>query len=211
MNRYSLSEDSGTSARRKGRRAKRERILDAAVVEIARRGYHRTTVSHIARRAGVADGTIYLYFAGKEDVLVSVFDRAMQRFIALAREIVEDDGVDAVAKLRRIVELHLSLLGEDRDVAVVFQIEFRHTIHVLELLSRGGIRDYLALIARVVEQGKRERVIRRDVDALFAAKVVFGVLDEMGTDWVLSRKNVRLASRAEPVSELLLGGLVVGR
>lgn len=189
---------------------KRERILDAAVVEIARRGYHRTTVSHIARRAGVADGTIYLYFANKEDVLVSVFARAMQRFIALAREIVEGEGQDAVAKLRGIVELHLSLLGDDRDVAIVFQIEFRHTIHVLELLSRGGIRDYLALIAQVVEQGKREGVFRRTVDALLAAKVVFGVLDEMGTDWVLSRKNVRLVSRAEPVTELLLGGLAVG-
>jgi TetR/AcrR family fatty acid metabolism transcriptional regulator len=192
-----------------GREGKRERILDAAVVEIARRGYYRTTVAHIARRAGVADGTIYLYFTNKEDVLVSVFDRAMRRFSGLAREIVEDEGADAVTKLRRIVALHLSLLGEDRDVAVVFQIEFRHTIHVLELLSRGGIRDYLALIARVVEQGKRERVFRRDVDALFAAKVVFGVLDEMATDWVLSRKNSRLASRAEPVSALLLGGLAV--
>ena len=189
------------------REAKRGRILDAAVVEIARRGYYRTTVSDIARRAGVADGTIYLYFESKEDVLVSIFDRAMQRFIGRARRIVEDGAAGAVEKLRRIVALHLSLLGEDRDLAVVFQIEFRHTLHVLELLSRSGIRDYLALIAQIVERGKREDVFRSDVDALFAAKFVFGVLDEMVTDWVLSRKNVRLAARADPVSELLLGGL----
>lgn len=193
------------------REAKRERILDAAVVEIARRGYYRTTVSHIARRAGVADGTIYLYFKNKEDVLVSVFDRAMQRFIGQARGIVEDGALGAVDKLRRLVALHLTLLGDDRDVAVVFQIEFRHTLHVLEVLSRGGIRDYLALIAQVVEQGTREGVFRPDVDALFAAKAVFGVLDEMVTDWVLSRKNVRLASRADAVSELLLRGLGTGK
>ncbi|MDH3478758.1 MAG: TetR family transcriptional regulator, partial [Gemmatimonadota bacterium] len=85
--------------------------------------------------------------------------------------------------------------------------EFRHTLHVLELLSRSRIRDYLALIARVVQQGKDEGVFQPDVDTLLAAKVVFGVLDEMATDWVLSRKNIRLASRAEPVSDLLLGGL----
>ena len=197
------------SAERK--EAKQQLILDAAVVEIARHGYYRATVSAIARRAGVADGTIYLYFKNKEAILVSVFERAMRRFIEEAREIVEHVGVGAEEKLRRIVELHLSLLGADRDLAVIFQVEFRHTVHVLELLSHGGIRDYLALIARVVEQGKGEGQFRVDVDALFAAKVVFGVLDEMATDWVLSKKNVRLAAQADAVTDFLLGGLRAGR
>ncbi len=186
--------------------AKRERILDAAVLEIARRGYYGTTVSTIARRAGVADGTIYLYFNNKEDLLVSIFERAMGRFDELASRIVEEGDAGAEEKLRRIVDLHLSLLGEDRDLAVIFQIEFRHTVHILERLSRSRLREYLALIARVVEQGKEEGVFRADLDALFTAKVVFGVLDEMATDWVLSGKNTRLASRAEPVSNLLLSG-----
>ena len=187
--------------------AKRERILDAAVLEIARRGYYGTTVSAIARRAGVADGTIYLYFKNKEDVLVSIFERAMQQFNDQARRIMEEGGAGAEDKLRRIVALHLSLLGEDRDLAVIFQVEFRHTLHILERLSRTRIREYLALIARVLEQGKDEGVFKSDLDALFAAKVVFGILDEMATDWVLSRKNTRLESRSEPVSDLLLGGL----
>ena len=186
--------------------AKRERILDAAVLEIARRGYYGTTVSTIASRAGVADGTIYLYFKNKEDLLVSIFERAMGRFNEQARRILEE-AAGADEKLRSIVALHLSLLGEDRDLAVIFQVEFRHTLHILERLSRSRIRDYLALIARVVQQGKDEGVFKNDVDPLFAAKVVFGTLDEMATDWVLSRKNTRLASRADPVSDLLLGGL----
>jgi len=194
------------------REAKRERILDAAVLEIARRGYFRTTVATIASRAGVADGTIYLYFEDKEDLLVSIFERAMRRFTEQARRIVEEDGgtgAGAEEKLRRIVSLHLSLLGEDRDLAVIFQVEFRHTLHILVRLSQSGIREYLALIARVVEEGKDEGIFRRDLDALFAAKLVFGAVDEMATDWVLSRKNTRLASRADPVSDLLLGGLRV--
>lgn len=187
--------------------AKRQRILDAAVVEIARRGYYGTTVSTIARRAGVADGTIYLYFKNKEEILFSIFDRAMRRFIDEARRIVDAAAGDPEQKLRRVIDLHLGLLGEHRDLAVIFQVEFRHTLHVLELLSRSGIRDYLALIARIVEQGKRDGLFRNDVDALFAAKVLFGILDEMATDWVLSKKNTRMASRAQPVSELLLRGL----
>ena len=192
----------------KRKEAKRGQILDAAVLEIARHGYYGTTVSTIARRAGVADGTIYLYFNSKEELLVSVFERAMQRFNEEARQIAADDAAGAEDKLRRLVTLHLSLLGEDRDLAVVFQVEFRHTIHVLELFSRSRIREYLALIARVVEQGKQEGVFKEDVDPLFAAKVVFGILDEMATDWVLSKKNTRLASRSDPVCDLLLGGLL---
>jgi TetR/AcrR family fatty acid metabolism transcriptional regulator len=131
----------------------------------------------------------------------------MRRFIEEARRIADDAGADAEQKLRGIVGLHLSLLGENRDLAVIFQVEFRHTLHVLELFSRSRIHEYLALIAQVVERGKREGVFRRDVDALLAAKVVFGILDEMATDWVLSKKNTRMASRAAPVSEIVLGGL----
>ena len=92
-------------------------------------------------------------------------------------------------------------------MAVIFQVEFRHTLHILERLSHSRMRDYLALIARVVEQGKEEGVFKRDLDALLAAKMVFGILDEMVTDWVLSKKNTRLVSRCEPVNALLLGGL----
>jgi TetR/AcrR family fatty acid metabolism transcriptional regulator len=191
----------------KRREAKRERILDAAVVEIARHGYYGTTVSTIARRAGVADGTIYLYFANKEAILVAIFERAMRRFIDEAQRIVDDDTASADTKLRRVIDLHLSLLGTDRDLAVIFQVEFRHTLHVLELFSRSRIRDYLALIAQVIDQGKREKVFRSDVDALLAAKVVFGTLDETATDWVLSSRNTRMGARAGPVSDILLGGL----
>ena len=90
---------------------------------------------------------------------------------------------------------------------IVFQVEFRHTLHVLEVLSHSHIRQYLALIARVVDQGKRNGNFRPDVDPLFTAKMVFGILDEMATDWVLSKKNTRMAARAEPVSAFVLGAL----
>jgi TetR/AcrR family fatty acid metabolism transcriptional regulator len=202
-----MSHSAGEIVSAERRETKRERILDAAVVEIAGQGYHRTTVSAVARRAGVADGTIYLYFKSKEDILVSIFERAMQRFSEEAERIVQEGAGGPERTLRRVVDLHLSLLGEDRDLAVIFQVEFRHTLHVLELLSRSRIREYLALIARVVDEGKAEGIFKADVDAMFAAKVVFGILDEMATDWVISRKNFRLASRADPVSDLLLGGL----
>jgi len=190
--------------------AKRQRILDAAVLEIARRGYYGTTVAMIAGRAGVADGTIYLYFKNKEEILVSIFERAMGRFIDEARHTADDPASSPEEKLRRIVTLHLTLLGENRDLAVIFQVEFRHTLHIMQMLSRSRLHEYLDLIAEIVNAGKQAGSFRADVDGLFAAKVVFGVLDEMATDWVLSRKNTRMAARAEPVCDLILGGLRPG-
>ena len=191
------------------RQEKRRRILDAAVLEIARRGYQATTVAMIARRAGVADGTIYLYFEGKEHILVSIFEQAMGRFIAEGRaRLREVDGAEA--KLGSIVELHLGLVGQDRDLAIITQVELRHSLHFMEALSRAQVGEYLAVLAEVVDEGRREGVFREDVDPMFAAKAIFGVLDEMATDWVLSHRNTRLENRAPEVLRFVMGGLLLG-
>lgn len=186
---------------------KRELILDAAVVEIAQRGFFHTTVAMIAKRAGVADGTIYLYFRNKEEVLFSLFDRAMSRFIDEGRQQL-DEAAKAPDKLRKIVDLHLSLVGKDRDLAILTQVEMRHSIHFMDQLSRAQVGQYLEILAKVVIQGQQEGVFSADLDPVFSAKAIFGVLDEMATDWVLSRRNTRLESKAEPVSRFLLAGLV---
>ncbi len=188
------------------RQEKQQRILDAAVIEIARRGYHGTTVAMIARRAGVADGTIYLYFANKEQILASLFARAMGRFIAEGRERLRT-VTGAQEKLRAIVDLHLELVGGDRDLAIITQVELRHSLHFMEELSRAQVGEYLTVIAEIVDEGRRAGAFRPDLDPVFAAKAVFGVLDEMATDWILSRRNTRLESRAGEVADFLLKGL----
>ncbi len=185
---------------------KYEAILDAAVVEIARRGYYQTTVAMIAKRAGVADGTIYLYFGNKEEILFSLFDRAMDRFIARGKAELEAIG-GAVEKLGHIIDLHLSLVGQDRDLAIITQVELRHSIHFMDQFSRTKVAEYLAVLAGVVAQGQQEGAFRADLDPSFAAKAVFGVMDEMATDWVLSRRNTRLENRAPEVAAFLLNGL----
>ncbi|MHB8078004.1 MAG: TetR/AcrR family transcriptional regulator [Candidatus Krumholzibacteriia bacterium] len=187
---------------------KRERILDAAVIEIAGQGYQHTTVAMIAGRAGVADGTIYLYFSSKEEILVGLFDRAMAQFIAEGRQL--PAAGDAAQRLRELITLHLNLLGRDRDLAIVFQVELRHSLHFLDLFSRSRLREYFEAIADIVAQGQREGTFRADLDPLFTAKAIFGILDEMATDWVLARRNTRLAARTDEIGDLVLRGLGAG-
>lgn len=202
MNDYSTRCD--VSAQRDN--GKHSQILDAAIVEIARSGYHRTTVAKIARRAGVADGTIYLYFKSKEDVLVAVFDRAMDRFIS--QGILEMNvGDDAVTLIGDIVRLHLEQVGEDHDLAVILQVELRHSLDILDVFSRTRLRDYLDIISGVIAQGQREGVFRPELDPVSASRMVFGVLDQMATDWVLSQRNTRLAARTEDVAGFVLHAL----
>ncbi len=185
---------------------KKEAILDAAVVEIAAHGYHGTTVAMIARRAGVADGTIYLYFQNKEEVLVSLFDRAMDRFTALGEgELARLE--DPAERLARIIELHLELVGGDRDLAIITQVELRHSVHFLDQLSRAKVGQYLQVIGGVIAEGQQAGLWRRDLEAGLLAKAVFGILDEMATDWVLSRRNTRLAARADAVTLIVMGAL----
>lgn len=193
---------------RKADDGKRERILDAAVVEIARQGYNQTTVAQIAARAGVADGTIYLYYKNKEELLLRLFERSMERFIREGRTHLEQVAT-AREKLARIVELHLQLVGQDRDLAIIAQVELRHSLHFMAHLSRTLVGEYLEVLARVVQQGQQEGAFRPELDPPLAAKLVFGVLDEMATDWVLSRRNTRLESRGPAVTEFLLAGLEV--
>jgi TetR/AcrR family transcriptional regulator, fatty acid metabolism regulator protein len=184
---------------------KRRRILDAAIKVFARKGYFGAKVSEIASRADVADGTIYLYFRNKEDILVSLFDEVMAEHIDRARrEIATLTG--APARLRAIAVHHLRLFGGNRDLAVVFQVELRHSTRFLERFTASWLQDYFSLLAEVMEQGQRDGSLRSDLPRKVATKAFFGALDEMVTSWILGRKDYDLAQLADPVVELFLNG-----
>jgi TetR/AcrR family fatty acid metabolism transcriptional regulator len=196
-------------ARRRGD-DKRGRILQAAVKVFARRGYFGARVSEIAERARVADGTIYLYFRNKEDILVSLFDQVMSEHLVRGRqELASVPG--APAKLLAVAQHHLRLLGGNRDLAIVFQVELRQSTKFMERFTAGWLADYLALLQGIFEEGQREGSFRADLPVKLATKAFFGALDEMVTSWILGRKNYDLSRLAAPVVDLILRGATAGR
>ena len=185
---------------------KREAILRAAIKVFARRGYFNSKVADIAKEAGIADGTVYLYFKSKDEILHSIFDRAMEEFIAEGkREIAEIKGADQ--RLRRIAQLHLEKLGADRDLAVVFQVELRGSTKFMEEFSGGGFAEYLDIIRRTIAEGQKSGVFRADLKPLTTAKILYGALDEMVTNWVLSKRAYPLARMADEVLNVFFGGV----
>ena len=185
---------------------KRTAILDAATAVFAERGFFAAQVADIARGAGIAAGTVYLYFRSKDEILTSIFDRTMKDAIAEGREALAEVK-DPVERLRRLAQMHLTRMGRDRNLAVVFQVELRQTTKFMERFSTTGLRDYLRLIQQTIEEGQTRGLFRRNVSARTAAKVFFGALDEMATNWILSRRRYALAQQADEIVDLFVGGV----
>ena len=185
---------------------KRDAILRGAIETFAARGFFNAQVADVARGAGVAAGTVYLYFRGKDDLLISIFERTMKEAIAAGRESVAARS-SPLDQLREIAKLHLERLGRDRDLAVVFQVELRQSTKFMERFSATYLRQYLGIIRDVIAEGQAKGTFRKSINPTLAAKMLFGALDEMATNWILSRRKYSLGAEADAVVDLFVGGL----
>lgn len=212
MNVHSVAAVMAVAARRltavkpAGTADKRDLILRAATRVFAQNGFFQSQVADVARVAGVAAGTVYLYFKGKDDLLVSIFERSMSEVIGEGRAAVEGIA-DPADRLRRIAHLHLGRLGRDKHLAVVFQVELRQSVKFMERFSATFLQDYLKLIRDAIADGQQAGVFRKDISATTAAKIFFGALDEMATNWMLSRRKYDLAAEADAVVDLFINGV----
>jgi len=189
---------------------KREAILRAATDVFAGRGFFNAQVADVARAAGVAAGTVYLYFRSKDDLLISIFEKTMREAIADGRACVAPLQ-DPVEQLRAIARVHLDRLGRDRTLAVVFQVELRQSTKFMERFSATLVREYLGIIRGIIVAGQASGAFRREINATLAAKLFFGGLDEMATNWILSARKYSLVSQAEAIVDLFVGGVARAR
>lgn len=185
---------------------KYQRILDAAAAVFAEKGFFNSRVADIADRANVADGTVYLYFKSKEEILRSVINTAFDAFMSLARTELTKVS-DPAQRLQRLAFLHLDALGSNRNLAVVFQMELRQSTRFLSEFSHHHMVEYLGLVREAILQGQASGIFRREVPDKFAANCFFGALDEMVTSWVLSEHEYPLANVADVVVDIFLNGM----
>lgn len=191
------------------RELKRQRIMRAAIEVFARKGYFAARMTDVAQAAEVADGTLYLYFEGKEDLLIRIFDDIFTRFTERVRKEIELVH-DPIEKLCTVVRLHLETLGRDRALAQFLQIETRHSRRFMNLFTRGRLGDYLGLVRAVIEEGQRSGAFRSDISPGLGIIYVFGAVDEAVTSWLLEDEPSDLARRVEPLVSLLCSGIVQG-
>jgi TetR/AcrR family fatty acid metabolism transcriptional regulator len=185
---------------------KHRQIIDAAIRVFARAGYYNSRVSDIAREAGIASGTIYLYFKTKDEILVTLFREKMAEWVAHVRK--EIAGVtDPVAKIRRLVALHFAVLEANPALAEVVQVELRQGHKFFRGASAHEVSAYFDLIGSVLDEGVAAGLVRNDLPVKVATKVLFGAMDQVATSWVLGKRAYRLVDAADAVAAIFIKGV----
>ena len=185
---------------------KYHQILEAAVRIFARQGFHQSTIAQIAKEAGVADGTIYLYFKNKDDILVQFFSHRTKQVFESFREEV-DRGQTSLDKLRNLINRHLTEFQRDRNGAVVYQVETHQSSRLAEEQIKEMSQMYRDLISEIVEQGQQEGQIRKDLYVGLVKRFIIGAVDEVINTWLHSNGEYDLVSMTEPLVELFIRGI----
>lgn len=185
---------------------KYRRILNAAGKVFARHGFHQATISDIAGMAGVADGTIYLYFKNKDDILIQFFHYKMREVFARFRKEV-DRADSAVDKLTSLIRYHLQAFQADKHMAIVYQAETRRYSRLVDDQIREMAKIYFDLLAEIIEQGQREGVMRKDLYMGLVKRFFLGAVEEVISTWLMSDDSYDLTTMTEPLADLVLKGI----
>ncbi|MCH1627326.1 TetR/AcrR family transcriptional regulator [Fredinandcohnia quinoae] len=189
----------------KKNKPKYKQIIDAAVIIIAENGFHQAQVSRIAKQAGVADGTIYLYFKNKEDILISLFQEKMGTFIEKVEAEIAGKN-SASEKLLLLVEKHFELLAADHHLAIVTQLELRQSNKELRLRINEVLKGYLKVVESIIQKGIDTGEFRANIDVRLARQMIFGTIDETATTWVMNEQKYDLPALSKSIHELLIKG-----
>ncbi len=198
-----------TINKRRRENDKYQRILEAAIKVFAEQGFFQSTIAQIAKEAGVADGTIYLYFKNKDDILVQFFNyKAKQVFDGFREEV--NRAESAVDKLRNLVRRHLAEFQRDRNMAILYQFETHQSSRLAEEQIKEMSNMYLDIVAEIMEQGQQEGLIRKNLYLSLVKRFILGAVDEVINTWIHSGGEYDLVSMADPLVDLFIEGVGTG-
>ena len=198
-----------TINKRRRENDKYQRILEAAIKVFAEQGFFQSTIAQIAKEAGVADGTIYLYFKNKDDILVQFFNyKAKQVFDGFREEV--NMAENAVDKLRNLIRRHLAEFQRDRNMAILYQFETHQSSRLAEEQIKEMSNMYLDIVAEIMEQGQQEGLIRKNLYLSLVKRFILGAVDEVINTWIHSGGEYDLVSMADPLVDLFIEGVGTG-
>lgn len=187
---------------------KHQRIIRAALKVFAKKGFYNSRVSEIAKEAEVADGTIYLYFKNKDDILISVFETEMKKMISSMKKELSKYR-DPIEKIRMFAFQHLNMITENQDWAEVAQVELRQSSKFMREYVKDHYIDYLNIFAYIIQEGQEKGIFKENINTGIAKRAFFGALDEMGRYWVLSRsRRYSVEESAKQISDMFIKGVI---
>ena len=188
---------------------KKELIINAAIKVFADKGFYTANVADVAKEAGVADGTIYLYFKNKDDLLISLFETKMEEILLRFSSLL-DCTTNAEEKLRQFIHLYFQMIEEDQNLAEVFQVELRQSSKFLKDYHNQKFIDFLNLIGDILHQGQSDGQFKTDINIHTMKLIIFGALDELARQWILTKVPPdNLVKTADETSDILIRSLLV--
>jgi len=186
---------------------KYHRIIEAATKVFAKNGFYQSKIAQIAKEAGVADGTIYIYFENKDDILISLFEEQMKVVLDnMALQVAKID--DPAERLEKFAATHLGLIEMNKDMAEIIQVELRQSGKFMKEYKNEGFLEYLDIIGDIIIEGQKRGLFNKDVIPGVAKRAFFGALDEVSRFWVLSsRKQYDIRTVAKQISGFFLKGI----
>jgi TetR/AcrR family fatty acid metabolism transcriptional regulator len=186
---------------------KYNRIIAAATKIFAQKGYYKTRVSEIAKEAGIADGTIYLYFSHKDQILISLFEEKMQEVLDNMKKQISLE-TDPLAKIKRFALVHLKLIEDNKDMAEIIQVELRQSSKFMKDYHNIKFAQYLDLIEDIIREGQEKKFIKKEIIPAIAKRAFFGALDEMSRYWVLSKsRKYDIETAAKQINSYFINGI----
>lgn len=187
---------------------KHSKIIKAAIKVFAKNGFYNSRVSEIAKEAQVADGTVYLYFKNKDDILISLFEEEMDKIIKNMKESIEQEA-NPIDKIRRFAQIHLCMVRDNRNLAEVIQVELRQSSKFMREYKNRKFIEYLNIISKIIQEGKVEGYFGPDVMPGLVKRSFFGALDELSTMFLFAPKSkYSIDIAAEQVADFFLQGIV---
>jgi len=178
-------------------------ILDAAITVFAEKGFHKTTTTEIAKQAGVAVGTIYNYFASKDEVLERIFALEAEKRQAYAREL-DKEPYSAVDKLELLLQLHFSALANNPDLARVILAEKSVVLKQSEgFCPDGGL---VQIIEALLQQSQKIGEFR-GICPYTSALLIFGMI-EIVMAKSLNQPEFNMEDATREIVQLLRQGIV---
>ncbi len=186
---------------------KYRKIIAAATKVFAKNGFYKAKVSEIAKEAGIADGTIYIYFKHKDDILIALFEEKMKEVLDNMKKQISLES-DPLKKIERFALLHLKLIEDNKDMAEIIQVELRQSSKFMKDYHNIKFAQYLDLIGDIIQEGKEKGLIRKDIIPGIGKRAFFGALDEMSRFWVLSkRRKYNIETAARQISSYFINGI----
>jgi len=191
-----------------GQKLKKNQIIEAAVEVFAQKGFYNSKVSDVAKKAKVADGTIYNYFHNKDDLLINLFEVKMENILDTFNKNISNIN-DPIDKLRTFINLYFNIIKKDKKLAEVFQVELRQSAKFLKNYHNQKFTDYLNIIGDILDMGKNTGFFRKDINTPLIKLMIFGSIDEIARQWILgAEKKFSINDAGDQVLEVLIGGLL---